>query len=135
MIEEKPQIPKSNSSAIGLYFCPNDVTQEALNVTPSEGGELEITSINQMFLDEECLSAELMGRGYAWFNNGTHQSLSEASSFIEIIENRQGFNVACIEEIAFSQGFISKKQLLDFALLSSKSEYGQYLIRLAESSE
>lgn len=135
MIEEKPQIPKSSTSVIGLYSCPNHLTQEGLNATPSEGDELEITSITQMFLDEDYLSADLMGRGYAWFNNGTYQSLFEASSFIEIIENRQGFNIDHFEEIAFFQGFISKKQLLDFALPSFKSQYGQNLISLAESAE
>ena len=132
-IEEKPKKPKSSFALTGLYFYPNDVIQKALNVVPSERGELEITSINQAFLEEDRLTVELMGRGYAWLDTGTHQSLSEASSFIEIIEKRQGFKVACIEEIAFSQGYISKNQLLELALPRFKSEYGQYLIKLAES--
>jgi glucose-1-phosphate thymidylyltransferase len=132
-IEEKPEKPKSDFAVTGLYFYPNDVIQKALNVVPSERGELEITSINQAFLEEDRLAVELMGRGYAWLDTGTHQSLSEASSFIEIIEKRQGFKVACIEEIAFSQGYISKNQLLELALPRFKSEYGQYLIKLAES--
>lgn len=134
-IEEKPKIPKSNFAVTGLYFYPNDVIQKASEVIPSERGELEITCINQMFLDEQRLFVELMGRGYAWLDTGTHQSLSEASSFIEIIEKRQGFKIACIEEIAYSQGFISKNQLLKLALPRAKSEYGQYLIKLAESIE
>lgn len=132
-IEEKPEKPKSNFAVTGLYFYPNDVVQKALNVVPSNRGELEITSINQAFLEEDRLFVELMGRGYAWLDTGTHESLSEASSFIEIVEKRQGFKVACIEEIAFSQGYISKDQLLELALPRSNSDYGNYLINLAKS--
>ena len=131
-IEEKPNTPKSNYAITGLYFYPNDVVSKAVTVMPSDRGELEITSINQMFLKEERLIVELMGRGYAWLDTGTHQSLSEASTFIEIVEKRQGLKVACIEEIAFHQGYITKSQLLKLAHSLAKSEYGQYLFRRAE---
>ena len=131
-IEEKPKIPKSNYAVTGLYFYPNDVVKKASEVVPSDRGELEITTVNQMYLSEERLSVELMGRGYAWLDTGTHESLLEASTFIETIERRQGLKVACIEEIAFEQGYINKEQLIELAQPLSKNQYGQYLLRLAE---
>ena len=131
-IEEKPKNPKSNYAVSGLYFYPNDVVKKALNVQPSERGELEITSINQMYLSEKRLKVKLMGRGYAWLDTGTHESLLEACNFIETIEKRQGLKVACIEEIAYKQGYINKKQLLGIARPLSQNEYGKYLMKLAE---
>ena len=131
-LEEKPAQPKSNYAVTGLYFYPNDVVQKAKKVKPSERGELEITTINQMYLEEGRLKLETMGRGYAWLDTGTHESLLEASSFIETIEKRQGLKVACLEEIAYEMGYISKEQLLDLAEPLKKNQYGQYLIRRAE---
>ena len=131
-IEEKPKNPKSNYAVTGLYFYPNDVVEKAAEVLPSERGELEISSVNQMFLDEERLNVEIMGRGYAWLDTGTHENLLEASTFIEIIERRQGLKVACIEEIAFEKGYIDRQQLIDLGLLLSKNQYGQYLLRIAQ---
>jgi glucose-1-phosphate thymidylyltransferase len=131
-IEEKPNKPKSNYAVTGLYFYPNDVIQKAKSITPSARGELEITSVNQAYLDEQRLKVELMGRGYAWLDTGTHESLLEASQFIETIEKRQGLKVACIEEIAFEQGYISKQQLIDLAQPLAKNQYGQYLLKRAE---
>jgi len=131
-IEEKPKNPKSNYAVTGLYFYPNDVIKKACEVVPSDRGELEITTINQMYLSEERLSVELMGRGYAWLDTGTHESLLEASTFIETIERRQGLKVACIEEIAFEKGYINKEQLIELAQPLSKNQYGQYLLRRAE---
>jgi glucose-1-phosphate thymidylyltransferase len=131
-IEEKPLVPKSNYAVTGLYFYPNDVVQKAKVITPSDRGELEITSVNQAYLAEQRLIVELMGRGYAWLDTGTHESLLEASQFIEIIERRQGLKVACIEEIAFQQGYISKQQLIDLAQPFIKNQYGQYLLKCAE---
>jgi glucose-1-phosphate thymidylyltransferase len=131
-IEEKPKTPKSNYAVTGLYFYPNDVVKKAVEVVPSDRGELEITTINQMYLSEERLTVELMGRGYAWLDTGTHESLLEASIFIEIIEKRQGLKVACIEEIAFEQGYINKEQLIELAQPLAKNQYGQYLLKLAE---
>jgi len=131
-IEEKPENPKSNYAVTGLYFYPNDVINKSGEVAPSERGELEITEVNQMYLMEERLTVELMGRGYAWLDTGTHESLLEASTFIETIEKRQGLKVACIEEIAFEQGYIDKKQLVKLAQPLAKNQYGQYLLRRAE---
>ena len=130
-IEEKPQNPKSNYAVVGLYFYPNDVVKKAQNVKPSDRGELEITTLNQDYLDESRLKVELMGRGYAWLDTGTHESLLEASNFIQTIENRQGLKVACIEEIAFEMGYISKERLLELAQPLKKNQYGQYLIKRA----
>lgn len=135
-IEEKPADAKSNYAVTGLYFYPNDVVQKAKTVNPSSRGELEITSINQTYLSEQRLQVELMGRGYAWLDAGTHESLLEAALFIEIIERRQGLKVACIEEIAFEQGYISKQKLLELAKPLIKNNYGQYLLKcVAESCE
>jgi len=131
-IEEKPEIPKSNYAVTGIYFYPNDVIKKAVKVVPSDRGELEITSVNQMYLSEGRLTVELMGRGYAWLDTGTHESLLEASTFIEIIERRQGLKVACIEEIAFEKGYINKEQLIELAQPIAKNQYGQYLLKLAE---
>jgi len=133
-IEEKPDHPKSNYAVTGLYFYPNDVIEKAAEVSPSARGELEITTINQMYLDENRLSVNVMGRGYAWLDTGTHESLLEASTFIETIERRQGLKVACIEEIAFEQGYIDKEHLIGLAQLLSKNQYGQYLLQRAEEA-
>ncbi len=130
-IEEKPEQPKSNYAVTGLYFYPNDVIKKAAKVTPSHRGELEITSVNQMYLEEDRLSVELMGRGYAWLDTGTHESLLEASTFIENIEKRQGLKVSCIEEIAFEKGYITKEQLIKLAQPLKKNQYGQYLLARA----
>jgi glucose-1-phosphate thymidylyltransferase len=130
-IEEKPTEPKSNYAVVGLYFYPNDVVKKAKEVKPSARGELEITSLNQDYLKEQRLKVELMGRGYAWLDTGTHESLLEASQFIQTIENRQSLKVACIEEIAYEMGYISKEKLLELAQPLSKNQYGQYLIRRA----
>jgi len=131
-LEEKPQKPKSNYAVTGLYFYPNDVIKKAKEVKPSDRGELEITSVNQLYLNEGRLKVELMGRGFAWLDTGTHNSLLEASAFIETIENRQGLKVSCLEEIAFDKGYITKDQLIKLAEPLKKNQYGQYLLRRAE---
>jgi len=131
-IEEKPKTPKSNYAVTGLYFYPNDVVKKACEVVPSARGELEITTLNQMYLNEERLSVKLLGRGYAWLDTGAHESLLEASTFIETIERRQGLKIACIEEIAFEKGYISKEQLIELAQPLAKNQYGHYLLRRAE---
>ena len=128
-IEEKPKNPKSNYAVTGLYFYPNDVVKKASKVLPSDRGELEITTLNKMYLSEERLTVEFMGRGYAWMDTGTHESLLEASSFIEAIERRQGLKIACIEEIALEQGFIDKDQLMKLGKSYPESKYKQYLLR------
>ena len=130
-IEEKPKEPKSNYAVVGLYFYPNDVVKKAKDVKPSDRGELEITTLNQDYLNEHRLKVELMGRGYAWLDTGTHESLLEASSFIQTIENRQSLKVACLEEIAYEMGYISKEKLLELAEPLKKNQYGQYLISRA----
>lgn len=131
-LEEKPAQPKSNYAVTGLYFYPNDVIKKAAEVKPSHRGELEITTVNQMYLDEGRLKLETMGRGYAWLDTGTHESLLEASAFIETIEKRQGLKVACLEEIAYEMGYINKDQLIELAQPLKKNQYGQYLIKRAE---
>lgn len=128
-LEEKPEVPKSNYAVTGLYFYPNDVVQKAVEVKPSHRGELEITTVNQMYLAEGRLKMETMGRGFAWLDTGTHESLLEASTFIETIEKRQGLKVACLEEVAYEMGYISKEQLLALAEPLKKNQYGQYLIK------
>jgi len=133
-IEEKPTKPKSNYAVVGLYFYPNDVIAKAKLVEPSDRGELEITTLNQNYLEEQRLQVELMGRGYAWLDTGTHESLLEASQFIQTIENRQSLKVACIEEIAYEMGYITKEKLLELAQPLKKNQYGQYLLRRAQES-
>ena len=134
-LEEKPRKPKSNYVVVGLYFYPNDVIKKAKKVKPSQRGELEITTLNQDYLNEDRLKVELMGRGYAWLDTGTHESLLEASQFIQTIENRQSLKVACLEEIAYGMGYISKEKLLELAETLKKSQYGEYLIRRANESQ
>ena len=129
-IEEKPKEPKSNYAVVGLYFYPNKVVGVAKNIKPSARGELEITTVNQWFLKDGELKVQLLGRGSAWLDTGTHDSLSEASTFVEVIEKRQGLKVACLEEIAFKQGWIDEKRLEQVALPMIKNQYGQYLMRL-----
>ena len=131
-IEEKPLKPKSNYAIVGLYFYPNSVVDIAKNIKPSHRGELEITTVNQKYLDQGNLKVELMGRGFAWLDTGTHESLLEASNFIQTIENRQGLKVACIEEIAYEMGYISQEQLIQLAQPLLKNQYGQYLLTRAK---
>ena len=129
-LEEKPKHPKSNFAVTGLYFYDNDVIQIAKQVKPSERGELEITTVNQMYLERGDLNVELLGRGFAWLDTGTHESLLEAAQFVETIEKRQGYKVACLEEIAFNNGWLSAEQILEIGQSMSKNDYGQYLMSL-----
>jgi len=131
-IEEKPKNPKSNYAVVGLYFYPNKVVDIAKKIKPSERGELEITSVNQEFLKNKDLKVELLGRGFAWLDTGTHDSLSAASTFVEVIEKRQGLKVACLEEIAFIKGWINSDKLKEIAETMKKNQYGQYLMKLSE---
>ncbi len=130
-LEEKPTVPKSNYAVTGLYFYGNDVVEKAKSLKPSKRGELEITDLNRLYLEEGRLNMKIMGRGMAWLDTGTHDSLLEASNFIATIENRQGLKVACIEEIAFRNGYISKEQLLKLAEPLKKNHYGEYMIKIA----
>lgn len=131
-IEEKPKVPKSNYAVVGLYFYPNKVVEVAKGIKPSARGELEITSVNQEFLKTGELKVQTLGRGFAWLDTGTHESLSEAATFIEVIEKRQGLKVACLEEIAYSNGWITKEKLAELARPMAKNQYGQYLLKLAK---
>ncbi len=131
-IEEKPKDPKSNYAIVGIYFYPNSVVDVAADIKPSARGELEITTVNQRYLQDDTLEIELLGRGFAWLDTGTHDSLAEASTFIEVIEKRQGLKVACLEEIAFGNGWIDAEKLKELAQPMIKNQYGQYLMRLAE---
>ena len=133
-IEEKPAEPKSNYAVTGLYFYDNDVIEIAKNIQPSPRGELEITDVNQVYLERGKLSVEVMGRGYAWLDTGTHESLLEASTFIETIEKRQNLKVACLEEISYRMGYITKEELKELAQPFKKNQYGQYLLRLVEEA-
>ncbi len=132
-IEEKPAKPKSNYAVVGLYFYPNKVVKVAKNIKPSERGELEITTVNQEFLNDGELKVQLLGRGFAWLDTGTHDSLSEASTFIEVIEKRQGLKVACLEAIAYNQGWITADHLKEVAKPMMKNEYGKYLVTLVKN--
>ena len=131
-IEEKPAKPKSNYAVVGLYFYPNSVVEIAKNIKPSARGELEITTVNQKYLEQKNLLVQTLQRGFAWLDTGTHDSLSEASTFIEVIEKRQGLKVACLEEIAYKRGWITKNRLIEIAKPMAKNDYGQYLLRRAE---
>ena len=131
-IEEKPKEPKSNYAVVGLYFYPNSVVEVAEGVCPSARGELEITSVNQEFLRREQLLVQTLGRGFAWLDTGTHDSLSEASTFVEVIEKRQGLKIACLEEIAYRAGWLTREALIELAAPMAKNQYGQYLLRIAD---
>ena len=134
-IEEKPENPKSNYAVTGLYFYDNTVVEKAKNLKPSDRGELEITDINKLYLDEGKLDVKVMGRGYAWLDTGTHDSMMDASSFIATIQKRQNLKVACLEEIAYRMGYISKEKLVELAQPMKKNDYGQYLLRLAKEQQ
>lgn len=131
-LEEKPKQPKSNFAVVGLYFYPNDVVSKTQTLKPSSRGELEITSLNQLYLAEERLNIQLLGRGFAWLDTGTHQSLSQASSYIETIENRQGLKVACLEGIAYRKGWITEEKMREIAAPMIKNQYGQYLLQVID---
>jgi glucose-1-phosphate thymidylyltransferase len=131
-IEEKPEHPKSNFAVVGLYFYPNRVVEVAKNIKPSARGELEITTVNQEFLEQKQLKVQTLGRGFAWLDTGTHDSLSEASTFIEVIEKRQGLKVACLEGIAFRKGWIDEDKMRELAQPMLKNQYGQYLLKVIE---
>ena len=130
--KEKPEHPKSNYAVVGLYFYPNSVVEIAKNIKPSARGELEITTVNQKYLEDKNLMVQTLQRGFAWLDTGTHDSLSEASTFIEVIEKRQGLKVACIEEIAYKRGWINKEQLAELAKPMAKNDYGKYLLNLTK---
>ena len=132
-IEEKPKHPKSNYAVVGLYFYPNEVVQVAKGVKPSARGELEITSVNEAFLKQGTLKVQTLGRGFAWLDTGTHDSLSEASTFVETLEKRQGLKIACLEEIGYHQGWITKEKLQEIGESLSKNQYGQYLLSLLKN--
>ena len=134
-IEEKPMVPKSNYAVVGLYFYPNRVVEIAKGIKPSDRGELEITSVNQTFLADGDLKVQIMGRGFAWLDTGTHDSLAEASTFVELIEKRQGLKVACLEGIAYMNGWVSEEKLRKLATPMLKNQYGQYLLRLIEEKK
>ena len=134
-IEEKPQHPKSNYAVVGLYFYPNKVVDIAKNIKPSARGELEITAVNQKFLEDGELKVQTLGRGFAWLDTGTHDSLAEASIFVEVIEKRQGLKIACLEGIAYRNGWISKEKMLELAQPMIKNQYGQYLLKVIEEIE
>ena len=134
-IEEKPENPKSNYAVTGLYFYDNTVVEKAKNLKPSDRGELEITDINKLYLDEGKLDVKLMGRGYAWLDTGTHDSMMEAASFIATIQKRQNLKVACLEEIAYRMGYISKEKLVELAQPMKKNDYGKYLLRLTKEQQ
>jgi len=133
-IEEKPANPKSNFAVVGLYFYPNSVVEIAKNIKPSPRGELEITTVNQEYLGQKNLKVQLLGRGFAWLDTGTHDSLSEASTFIEVLEKRTGLKIACLEGIAYRQGWITKEKLREVAEPMKKNQYGQYLLKLADTN-
>lgn len=134
-IEEKPEVPKSNYAVVGLYFYPNRVVDVAKNIKPSNRGELEITTVNQKFLEDQKLKVQLLGRGFAWLDTGTHDSLSEASVFVEVLEKRQGLKIACLESIAFDQGWISTNKIEELAQPMIKNQYGQYLMKIVNESK
>ncbi len=132
-IEEKPRNPKSNYAIVGLYFYPNSVVRVAKEVKPSDRGELEITTVNQAYLQQQRLKVQLLGRGFAWLDTGTHGSLAEASTFVEVLEKRQGLKISCLEEIAWNNGWITAEKLVEIAEPMKKNSYGQYLLNLIKS--